>query len=98
MGRRQCYYWALLATLRSGFCSLLSKRGAPVRVHAPGIVYTGAWGHAPWLRFGDFVTLIMHPSLSRHRKSYMEQAEVYFWTATINGWQHLLAGDKYKIR
>lgn len=45
---------------------------------------------------GHFVPLTMHPSLSGHRKSHMEQAEVYFWTATIHQWQHLLAGDEYK--
>lgn len=35
------------------------------------------------------------PSTNR-RKSYMEIGEVFFWTATINGWKHLLADDIYK--
>ena len=30
------------------------------------------------------------------RKSYMEIGEIYFWTATINNWQHLLQKDMYK--
>jgi REP element-mobilizing transposase RayT len=30
------------------------------------------------------------------RKSYIEKGEVYFWTATINGWKHLLAKDEFK--
>lgn len=30
------------------------------------------------------------------RKSFIEQGEIYFWTATINKWQHLLKGDVYK--
>lgn len=30
------------------------------------------------------------------RKSYMEVGEMYFWTATINNWQHLLQEDKFK--
>ena len=29
-------------------------------------------------------------------KSYIEIGEVYFWTATINNWNHLLKEDKYK--
>lgn len=30
------------------------------------------------------------------RKSYIEKGEIYFWTATINGWQRLLQHDRYK--
>ena len=30
------------------------------------------------------------------RKSYIQIGEVYFWTATINNWNHLLKEDKYK--
>jgi putative transposase len=30
------------------------------------------------------------------RKSYVEIGEIYFWTATINQWKHLLAEDKFK--
>jgi len=31
-----------------------------------------------------------------NRKSYIEIGEVFFWTATINNWQKLLAEDRYK--
>lgn len=34
--------------------------------------------------------------LQAKRKSYIEIAEIYFWTATINSWKHLLASDEYK--
>ena len=30
------------------------------------------------------------------RKSYIEIGEIFFWTATINNWNHLLKDDKYK--
>jgi hypothetical protein len=30
------------------------------------------------------------------RKSFMKIGEVYFWTATINNWQHLLREDQFK--
>ncbi|MCW3091111.1 MAG: transposase [Ferruginibacter sp.] len=30
------------------------------------------------------------------RKSFMEIGEIYFWTATINKWQHLLKEDLFK--
>jgi REP element-mobilizing transposase RayT len=30
------------------------------------------------------------------RKSYIAKGEIYFWTATINGWQRLLESDRYK--
>lgn len=32
-----------------------------------------------------------------HRNSYMELNEVYFWTITINKWQHLLKADENKM-
>jgi putative transposase len=31
-----------------------------------------------------------------NRKSYMEIGEVFFWTATINNWQHLLKEERFK--
>ena len=31
-----------------------------------------------------------------NRKSFIEKGEIYFWTATINGWQKLLLEDRYK--
>lgn len=30
------------------------------------------------------------------RKSTIDAGELYFWTATINGWKHLLEEDSYK--
>lgn len=30
------------------------------------------------------------------RKSYMEPGGIFFWTATINKWQHLMREDRYK--
>lgn len=30
------------------------------------------------------------------RKSYIQKGEIYFWTATINKWQHLLQNDEFK--
>ncbi len=30
------------------------------------------------------------------RKSHIDRDEIYFWTATINNWQHLLEKDEYK--
>jgi REP element-mobilizing transposase RayT len=30
------------------------------------------------------------------RKSFIQHDKIYFWTATINKWQHLLATDEYK--
>jgi hypothetical protein len=30
------------------------------------------------------------------RKSYIEEGEIFFRTATINKWKHLLKDDKYK--
>ncbi len=30
------------------------------------------------------------------RKSYISLGNIYFWTATINNWKHLLATDKFK--
>ena len=37
----------------------------------------------------------MEPLSPSPRKSYIEHGVIYFWTATINGWQHLLARDQY---
>jgi putative transposase len=34
--------------------------------------------------------------LGHKRQSYMEQGEIYFWTATINQWQRLLWHESYK--
>ena len=31
------------------------------------------------------------------RKSAMQYGELYFWTATINSWKHLLAADEMKM-
>ena len=36
------------------------------------------------------------PLLKPRRKSYIEIGEIFFWTATINKWQHLLQQDAYK--
>lgn len=33
---------------------------------------------------------------SGKRKSFIELGEVYFWTATINQWYHLLKDDQFK--
>ncbi len=30
------------------------------------------------------------------RKSHIELGNLYFWTATINGWKHLLKNDDFK--
>ena len=35
-------------------------------------------------------------SINGKRKSYIQIGEVYFWTATINNWNHLLKEDKFK--
>ena len=32
-----------------------------------------------------------------NRKSHIEKGNLYFWTATINGWKHLLAEDAMKM-
>ena len=32
-----------------------------------------------------------------HRNSYTELNEVYFWTITVNQWQHLLKADENKM-
>lgn len=34
--------------------------------------------------------------LTYKRKSHIEIGEIYFWTATINKWQHLLGRDEFK--
>ena len=38
----------------------------------------------------------MEPLSALPRKSYIDHGVIYFWTATINGWQHLLEPDQYK--
>jgi REP element-mobilizing transposase RayT len=35
--------------------------------------------------------------LEGNRKSQIEHGDLYFWTATINGWKHLLAEDSMKM-
>ena len=35
-------------------------------------------------------------AFERKRKSYIEKSGIYFWTATINHWYHLLENDVYK--
>lgn len=30
------------------------------------------------------------------RKSYISVGDIFFWTATINGWKHLIKDDEYK--
>ena len=32
-----------------------------------------------------------------NRKSHVETGEIYFWTATINGWKKLLQADEMKM-
>jgi putative transposase len=34
--------------------------------------------------------------IEHRRKSFIEVGKIYFWTATINNWQHLLETDGYK--
>ena len=36
-------------------------------------------------------------SYAGHRNSYTESNEVYFWTITINSWNHLLHNDDNKL-
>jgi putative transposase len=38
----------------------------------------------------------MIDGLAPKRNSYMEMGGIYFWTATINKWQHLMREDRYK--
>ena len=39
----------------------------------------------------------MNPDLLAYkRKSYLEIGEIFFWTATINNWFHLLKEDNFK--
>ena len=38
----------------------------------------------------------MQPVPDHQRKSHIDQGDIYFWTATINGWKHLLRDDEYK--
>lgn len=35
--------------------------------------------------------------LAGNRKSHIEMGNLYFWTATINGWKHLLHSDAMKL-
>ena len=45
--------------------------------------------------FSSFI--VMGKSLLKpQRKSHIDKGEIYFWTATINQWQHLLHKDEYK--
>ena len=50
--------------------------------------------HEPFLGFLNFSYAIIDPYYKR--KSYLEICEVYFWTATITNWNHLLKDDLYK--
>lgn len=47
-----------------------------------------------WKKF-SFIN-IDNDLFEHKRKSYIEKNEIYFWTAAINQWQHLLAQDEYK--
>jgi putative transposase len=38
----------------------------------------------------------MHLTQQRKRKSHIEEGQIYFWTATINGWKQLLNNDEFK--
>ena len=38
----------------------------------------------------------MHLAQAYIRKSHIDQGSIYFWTATINGWKHLLKQEEYK--
>jgi putative transposase len=38
----------------------------------------------------------MHSLGPHKRKSFIEIGGIFFWTATINNWNHLLKDDKYK--
>jgi len=38
----------------------------------------------------------MDPLIQSKRKSFIEYGVIYFWTATINGWQRLLERNEYK--
>lgn len=38
----------------------------------------------------------MLPKFTDQRKSFMDTGPIYFWTATINSWQKLLAPDEFK--
>lgn len=35
-------------------------------------------------------------AFQQKRKSHIDKGQIYFWTATINGWKHLLKQDEYK--
>ncbi len=34
--------------------------------------------------------------VKHRRKSYIETGKIYFWTTTINKWQHILETDDYR--
>jgi REP element-mobilizing transposase RayT len=38
----------------------------------------------------------MNNDFKHIRKSHIQKGEIYFWTATINKWQHLLQTDEFK--
>ena len=38
-----------------------------------------------------------HYNYTGHRNSYTELNEIYFWTITINNWNHLLKNDDNKM-
>ena len=42
-------------------------------------------------------TFTLMSSEYERRKSAMLYGELYFWTATINGWKHLLSADEMKL-
>ena len=44
------------------------------------------------LSFIEWTHLLFQPK----RKSHIDRGEIYFWTATINDWKHLLEKDEYK--
>ena len=39
---------------------------------------------------------MVQKTFEKRRKNYIEQGEIYFWTATIHGWKNLLLNDEYK--
>lgn len=38
----------------------------------------------------------MNFDIRSQRKSFIEPGEIFFWTATVNKWQHLLEEDQFK--
>jgi len=44
-----------------------------------------------------YISIMNHQEIFNHqRKSFIRLGEIYFWTATINSWKHLLIEDDYK--